>query len=78
MLRWVLLTDTGKRIPCDPHPTTDGTVCATRSGRGNWIGYVIRGDRPPIPGRALYMPHAATCADRPKPKPTPKPPEPLF
>lgn len=78
-IAYVLMVDTGKRLPVDPIPVADGNVCARRNGR-RLEGYVVTEARPanPAPGFRRYAVHFATCPDRPRPgqarKPKPEPP----
>jgi hypothetical protein len=80
-LAFVVMLDTGRRVPVDPWPVADGNVCAKRVGNA-LQGYVIAEARPPsgLPGFRRYAAHFGTCPDRARPgqprraKPKPEPP----
>ena len=77
-LLFVKMTATGSRMPVDPIPVADGNVCARQIGAG-WHGFVISKDHPYVgPPYRRFMPHYATCDNRPEPKPKPDPPPALF
>lgn len=79
-IRFVRMATTGRNMPVNPAPITDGTTNHTGVAaglRGNTLhGYVITPDRlagdPRFPYR--FTPHYATCEAK-KSKPTPKPVE---
>jgi hypothetical protein len=74
-ITFVINEATGRRIPVNVLPDGAGNVAAMKIGN-NLHGYVLSKARPVIaPGYRSYMPHAATCPDRPRPKPAPKRPE---
>lgn len=87
-IRFVQL-DSGKAMPVNPRPGVDGSICArlvmaissTRHGK-ELRGYVITADRKPDPTWLRFVPHYATCSERPRaavdPKPTPAPAPTLF
>lgn len=60
------MSDTGKRLPIDPHPVADGNVCARAIG-SKLHGYVITATRPAQPKWQRYAAHFGTCPDRPAP-----------
>lgn len=74
-IRFVQL-DTGTALPVDPQPNPRGNVCAQRIG-GQLHGHVISHHHPAIPGAERWMPHHATCPERPpriaRPKREPEP-----
>lgn len=68
---YVVMVATGKRIPVDPIPDDDGTVCARLVGK-QLQGYVESKDRPYDKPYTRYTAHYATCPDRPRTAPKPK------
>lgn len=70
-VRYVSL-NTGKVMPVDLAPDEDGNVAAHLRG-GRLHGYVLRKDETPPTGWQRWMPHIATCGNRPGAKPTPRP-----
>jgi len=74
---YVVMTYSGKRVPCDPIPVEDGNVSARLVGN-NLHGYVISKEHPHGPPNTRYAAHYGTCPDRPEPKPKPEPPPALF
>jgi hypothetical protein len=82
-LTYVVMVDTGRRVPVDPWPVADGNVCARMVGK-HLQGYVIAQGRPAsgMPGFRRYAAHFGTCPDRARPgrqrKPKPEPPPTLF
>lgn len=51
----------GKSMPCNEHPDTEGNVTAERDVAGVWVGHVLKKDEQPHAGQRRYMPHFATC-----------------
>lgn len=80
-IRFVRMDDTGRALPVNPAPHTDGggNVAARMQGAG-LTGFVIGKDRRPGPGDPFrFTAHHATCeARKSKEKPTPPPPPVLF
>jgi hypothetical protein len=74
---WVQMTYTGKKVPVDPIPVTDGNVSARLIGN-NLHGYVISAEHPHGAPNTRYAAHYGTCSDRPQPAPKPEPPPALF
>lgn len=76
---FVTMTATDKKVPVDPIPDDEGTVCARLVGN-HLQGYVISKDRPYERIYTRYTAHYATCPDRPRPasKPKPEPAPTLF
>lgn len=76
---FVTMTTTGKKVPVDPIPDDEGTVCARLVG-SQLHGYVISKDRPYQRIYTRYTTHYSTCPDRPRaaPKPRPEPAATLF
>ena len=71
-------TRLGKAMPCDPHPDSSGTVAAYEVLPGRFTdAYVVTPVTPALPGYTRFVPHFATCDDRPprpaKPGPTQDP-----
>lgn len=64
-IRFVRL-DTGRLIPVDPRPFHAGNVAASISGN-TLVGFVMSKEHRPGPLTPFrFMPHAATCSERPK------------
>jgi hypothetical protein len=74
---YVTMQATGKRVPVDPIPDDEGTVCARLVGN-QLQGYVASKDHPHERPYTRYMTHHATCADRPRPAPKPPAEDPLL
>ena len=75
---YVRMDATGKRVPVDPIPDDEGTVCGRLVGN-QLQGYVISREHPYERPYTRYVAHFGTCADRPRPAPKPKPePEPTL
>lgn len=78
-IRFVLNTDTGRRIPVDAVPDEDGNVLARRGKDGELVGHVMtKGEQTPdvIPGQtswSRWMPHFATCQARERRGRSPRP-----
>ena len=68
---YVRMAATGKRVPVDPIPDDNGTVCARLVGN-QLQGYVVSRSRPYERPYTRYTAHFGTCADRPRPAPKPK------
>jgi hypothetical protein len=68
---------TGKRVPVDPIPDDQGTVCARLVGN-QLQGYVVSKDHPHERPYTRYVAHWGTCADRPRPAPKPPGEDPLL
>ena len=68
---YVRMAATGKRVPVDPIPDDQGTVCARLVGN-QLHGYVISAQHPHERPYTRYVAHFGTCADRPRPAPKPK------
>jgi hypothetical protein len=68
---------TGRRVPVDPIPNDEGTVCGRLIGT-QLHGYVISKDHPWEKPYTRYVAHFATCSDRPRPKPKPPAEDPLL
>ncbi len=69
---YIQMVATGKRIPVDPIPDDQGTVCARLIGN-QLQGYVISRDHPYERPYTRYVAHFGTCDARPRPVPKPKP-----
>ena len=65
---YVLMVATGKRIPVDPIPDDEGTVCGRLVGN-ELQGYVISRDHPYQRPYTRYVAHFGTCDARPRPAP---------
>ena len=73
-------TRRGKNMPVDPHPDSSGSVAAYEVLPGRFTdAYVVTPVTPALPGYRTFVPHHATCDERPPdpPKPTPSQ-EPLL
>lgn len=80
-IRFVRMDESGRAMPVNPAPHTDGTGnVAARLRAGSLTGFVISKDRLPGPGEAYrFTAHYATCeAERPKTTPAAEPPPSLF
>lgn len=80
-IRFVRLSS-GKLIPVNPTPGTDGNVCAYALSFGSYVrleGWVVSREHPAVDGPLRFVPHYATCEesgrtaarDRPPPEPEP-------
>lgn len=80
-IRFVRMDDTGRALPVNPAPHTDGggNVAARLRG-GSLTGFVISKERLPGVGEAYrFTAHYATCTEqRPTRPPAPEPPPALF
>jgi hypothetical protein len=68
-IRFVRMVATGRPCPVDPMPNPDrGTIAAQIRGR-DLVGFVITPDHRADPTYGLrFVPHGATCPERPKPR----------
>lgn len=74
---YVRMDATGKRVPVDPMPDDNGTVCARLVGN-QLQGYVESKDHPHERPYTRYVAHFGTCDSRPRPAPKPPAEEPLV
>lgn len=68
---FVTMTATGNKVPVDPIPDDNGTVCARLVGN-HLEGYVESAARLYERPYTRYTAHFGTCPDRPRPAPKPK------
>jgi len=64
-VRWAVVEASGKRMPLDPDPRSDGNVVIVRHDRQQTptVRVLRKGEAPPA---LAYRPHMATCPRRPK------------
>lgn len=81
VMKWVVMEDTHKSVPVEPHKDRRGTVAAkpVPAARGSRLmGYVVSAERPLRDGYDLYVAHFAECERIAPKRPTTTNPSPTV